>query len=457
MLSIGAFLAACGDGVIDGPASIPRLVDGPIRIDFSNYPALAQVGGRAIVTPVNRAPMMVERIATRQYRAFSLVCPHNGTVVQTATDGFVCPNHFARFAADGHWVGGTQTVDLPEVGVSEVLSNGQPVALMVGGIVVPPVLAVSANTASFSTVVGGSAAPPQDIAITNGGGGTLTGLTLSLAYGANQPSGWLAAQLSTTTAPGTLTLTASRGSLTPGTYTATVSLSAEGIATPITVSVTLLVIDSNAPATLQLSASNASFSTTIGSSPTAQAVQVSNGGGGIIGALAVSIAYGAGATGWLSTTSLSVTNTPSVLTIRPVATGLAAGSYTATITVSGAGVTSRTVSVTLSVVAAGLAVTIASYPALANVGGIAGSVGNVSGTPTAVVRTGQNSFAAFSLRCPHQGTTVQVVSGTSFRCPNHGATWNNTGALQANSPFRTSSLTVRTVVYTPGDTTLYIT
>lgn len=456
MLSIGALLAACGDGDVSGPGTVLQVTD-PLRIDFSAFPALSQVGGRVVITPSGRAPMLVERIATRQYRAFSLVCPHNGTVVHQDGSGFLCPNHLARFNAEGTWIGGTSTADLPPIGITEVVSGGQPVALMVGGVVVPPVLAASSTAVSFSAVVGGTAPSAQTVNITNAGGSVLTGITLDLTYAANQPTGWLTASLSASTAPATLTLGVSRGTLAAGTYTANVQLAATAVgAAPKSISVTLLVIDSNAPATLQLSAATANFSTTIGSSPAAQTVQVSNGGGGTIGALAWSVAYGAGATGWLSTSALSLTSTPSVLTLRPVVTGLAVGTYSATVTVSGAGVASRTLAVTLTVIATGLAVTIAAWPALANVGGVAGSVGTLNGQPIAVVRTGQASFAAFSLRCPHQGTTVQVVNSATFRCPNHGATWGASGALQSNSPFRTSALAARTVTYQAGDTTLYV-
>jgi Rieske Fe-S protein len=42
------------------------------------------------------------------------------------------------------------------------------------------------------------------------------------------------------------------------------------------------------------------------------------------------------------------------------------------------------------------------------------------------VRTGTSSFAAFSLVCPHQGTTVSITNG-SFTCPNHGARFNAAG------------------------------
>jgi nitrite reductase/ring-hydroxylating ferredoxin subunit len=172
--------------------------------------------------------------------------------------------------------------------------------------------------------------------------------------------------------------------------------------------------------------------------------------------LSLSIAYGAGATGWLSTSALSGGTVPATLTIRPVTTGLAAGSYSATVTVSGTNVASKTLTVALTVTAAGLAVTLAQWPALGTVGGVAGSVGTLNFAAVAIVRTGTNSYAAFSLRCPHEGIQVQVVNGQSFRCPGHGATFNADGSLMANSPLRTGPLSALKVTYNPGDAVLYV-
>jgi Rieske Fe-S protein len=46
--------------------------------------------------------------------------------------------------------------------------------------------------------------------------------------------------------------------------------------------------------------------------------------------------------------------------------------------------------------------------------------------PMAVVHTAPDAYDVFSLACPHAGTTVGP-SGSGFRCPNHGATWNSAG------------------------------
>lgn len=71
-----------------------------------------------------------------------------------------------------------------------------------------------------------------------------------------------------------------------------------------------------------------------------------------------------------------------------------------------------------------ITVKLTDFSALSAVGGIARV--DSGGTPTAVVRTGTSTFAAYSLVCPHQGTTVSITSG-SFTCPNHGARFNASG------------------------------
>ena len=94
---------------------------------------------------------------------------------------------------------------------------------------------------------------------------------------------------------------------------------------------------------------------------------------------------------------------------------------------------------------------VSNFPTLANVGGVATT--NVSAVPLALVRTGSTSFAAFSRICPHQGTTVDVVSG-GFHCPRHGATFNLSGQWTGGQ--RTSNLTSYPVAYDETTGTLTI-
>lgn len=97
-------------------------------------------------------------------------------------------------------------------------------------------------------------------------------------------------------------------------------------------------------------------------------------------------------------------------------------------------------------------VTPASYPALANVGGIARISG--TSTPIAVVRSSASSYRAFWLVCPHQGSTVGI-NGTSFLCPGHGAMFSGTGAWTGGQP--TSNLHEFTVTADSGAGTITIT
>lgn len=454
VLSLGALVTACGDGVIGGPETIPPFPDEPFIVDPRQVTALQTVGGRTVVQRGLSAPVLVERRATAQYRAWSLSCPHRGTIVTVESGGFRCPNHGAVFDADGVWLSGQGTADLAAVGV-RLNADG---TLLVGGAPLPPALTVSAASLAFTTTTTAAADPAaQTVTISNTGGGVLTSLTADVAYAANQPTGWLTVQLSAATAPATLTLSARRGTLPAGTYSASVTLNAPGNSSGArSVAVVLVVQSAGSPASLVLSAATVALSLPVGSQSDLQVVQVSTAGGGALTGLSAQIAYGPGsATGWL-TVALSATTTPAVVTLRGTATGLAAGTYTAQVTISATGVSSRTLTVSLTITPLGLVVTLSAWPALANVGGVAGSVGTLNTTPVAVVRTSATSFSAFSMICPHAGTRINVVNGASFRCPNHGALFDSAGNNLPSSPQRTSNLTRLTVTYTPGASTLLV-
>ena len=97
-------------------------------------------------------------------------------------------------------------------------------------------------------------------------------------------------------------------------------------------------------------------------------------------------------------------------------------------------------------------VVLANFPALGTVGGIV--VVSGGGTPIAVVRSNATQYRAFSLTCPHQGTTVEI-NGAGFRCPNHGATFNASGGWTGGQP--TNGLFEFTVVSNATAGTLTIT
>lgn len=96
-------------------------------------------------------------------------------------------------------------------------------------------------------------------------------------------------------------------------------------------------------------------------------------------------------------------------------------------------------------------ISIASNPTLATVGGVVTTT--IDGAPVAIVRESTSSFSAFSLICPHQGSTVQAQT-TRFYCPGHGAMFDLTGRWIGGQP--TSNLRSYPVTYdsTAGTVTI---
>ncbi len=108
LAGVAAFLAGCGAGSnTTGPS-----FTGPLTVTVADFPALASVGGIARVDSGGGSPVAAVRTGDTQYAAFSLVCPHQGATVGIVGAGFRCPQHGARFAADGSWVGGQRTSNL---------------------------------------------------------------------------------------------------------------------------------------------------------------------------------------------------------------------------------------------------------------------------------------------------------------------------------------------------------
>jgi uncharacterized protein YjdB len=107
------------------------------------------------------------------------------------------------------------------------------------------------------------------------------------------------------------------------------------------------------PPAIALSAGSLTFSVTHGGgNPGSQSVTIGNGGRGMLTGLGIGpISYGPGATGWLQPPALSATSAPATLTVQPVTTGLAPGTYTATVPIHSAGAASgsRNLAITLTV------------------------------------------------------------------------------------------------------------
>jgi len=180
---------------------------------------------------------------------------------------------------------------------------------------------------------GGPSPAPSTVAVTNAGAGPLTGMTVSsIQYQSGQTAGWLTATLSGTSAPATLTLQATTGSLAPGTYNASVPIvSSLAANSPHLLAVTFNV---SAGPSIGLSPSTVTVIDTVTTGdPAARTVAVTNTGGGTLSGLAVgTITYGASQpTGWLTSATLDVTTAPATLTLMLAKGSLTDGVYTATV------------------------------------------------------------------------------------------------------------------------------
>jgi plastocyanin len=317
-----------------------------------------------------------------------------------------------------------------------------------------PTIALSSTTASFAATAGGSDPASQTVTVNNSGTGTLSGLTLDApAYNSGQPTGWLTASLSATTAPAVITLNASTGSLPAGTYTATVAVrsSATGVTnSPQTITVTFTV---NAPApapTISLSTATIGFSATAGgSNPSGQTVSVSNSGTGTLSGLSLDpVAYGAGQpTGWLAA-GISATTAPATITLNATTGSLVAGTYTATVTVrsSASGVTNspQAISVTFTVAAPPPAPTIALSPTSLTFNATQGGSSPASQTVN-VTNSGTGTLSGLSLDAPAYGSgqptgwLAAALSGTT--APATVTVTSSTGALTAGT--YTATIAVR--------------
>lgn len=227
------------------------------------------------------------------------------------------------------------------VEVSSSLAGVSPTTLAVDLVVAPgAVITLSSTSVDFSAVVGQASPPAQNVQVSNGGGGTLNGLSLGpVSYSGT--GGWLSVSLGSTTAPASITAAVNSAGLPSGTYTASFTVSsAAATNSPRTISVSLVVDE--APVIAIFPPNWIFTSVRTKGDPPAQAIQVTNAGGGTLSGLTVEVDYGAGPSGWLDLT-LGATTGPTTLVGRPRATGLAVGTYQATVTIRSSipGVASR--------------------------------------------------------------------------------------------------------------------
>jgi Leishmanolysin/Bacterial Ig-like domain (group 2) len=263
-----------------------------------------------------------------------------------------------------------------------------------------PAMTLDASSLIFAAPLGGANPVSQSVQVGSATAGAISGLSANVTYETGQPTGWLAATLSQTSTPASLTVQPTTGALPAGTYNATVTVSStvDGIASK-SIAVTFSVGGSQP--VMALSATTASFAaSTGGANPTPATISVTNNGTGTLSGLTAQVTYPAGdATSWLGAT-FSTPTAPATLTLAPNIAGVAAGTHTATVTIAStaAGVPTRAVSVTLVLTNPSITVNAGD-----NQAAMAGSP--VSIAPTVIVHDGTGA------PMPNLTVTFAVASG----------------------------------------------
>jgi len=198
----------------------------------------------------------------------------------------------------------------------------------------PRMIAVSSETLKLEGVAGSADPMELHVQVTNGGGGTLEDLRVTILAAGGGATAWLEATLAGGTAPTGLRVRSPVESLSPGTYQARISLVApRAVNSPVHIDVTLQLQEP--PPVLSLAPVSISISAPAGArEPATQTVAVMNTGGSVLEELSTSIQYTAGGEeGWL-TAQLDGKLVPTQMVLSALARYLAPGDYAAVIRVS---------------------------------------------------------------------------------------------------------------------------
>ena len=211
-----------------------------------------------------------------------------------------------------------------------------------------PSIVASESSLYFPGTVGGTAPEPVTLQITNGGGGSVSGISASIQYAEGGAVGWLSLALAGTTAPTTLVVTGLVGLLGEGTFEASLVLaSSDDRISPVTVPIRAVVILDKP--IIGLSSRALEFRMeAAGVPPATETIQVANSGGGVLSDLQATSLY-VGVGGWLSA-GLTGTTAPAELLVRPDPSGLSLGTYTAEVRVTGPGALNTPLSVDVTFV-----------------------------------------------------------------------------------------------------------
>lgn len=200
-------------------------------------------------------------------------------------------------------------------------------------VVQSPAIQLSSDEARFDAEAGDASTEPVSVEVTNGGEGTLSDLSVSIAFGEDGPTGWLEAELARPTAPTSLTLRARPGELPVGTHRAQVEVASGVASNSPEVLEAVLEVSLRSPSVV-VEPGALGFASAQGQPPPGpQSVSVTNGGDGELAGLSVEVVYDPEQPeGWLDL-ELSDPEAPAEVTVTVDPSDLEPGVYDATLEV----------------------------------------------------------------------------------------------------------------------------
>jgi hypothetical protein len=331
-------------------------------------------------------------------------------VTQTIQPGlsgtFTLTASFANLAAGSY--SGTATIS--GGGVTKQV----PVTLALTAATSTPAIGLNTTSLGFAGTVGGANPSAQTIAVSNVGSGTLS-------WTASDNAAWLTLSPVSGTNSGSVSANVNLTGLAAGAYNAIVTVTASGVpakALPVTLTITA----TTAGATIGFSPTSLTFTGAVGgTNPSAKPISISNTGGGTLSWTASDNAA------WLGLSPVSGTNS-GVVTASVNMTGLAAGTYNGTITITGSGSTNSPqqipASFTLTATTAGTATLTWNASTESDLTGYKVYRGTGSGTYGAPLATLPKTTTNYTATGLQNGTTYFFVI-TAYDSAGNESTYSN--------------------------------
>ncbi len=129
----GVACAACAGSVVacGGGEDAPPLEE-DVVLTLADYPDLQTEGGEVELSSEvtgYELPIFVRNEGNDEFIALGAFCNHQGCAVMPDSDGYKCPCHGARFAADGTLREGPATADLVRFDVG---TDGTTITILAG-------------------------------------------------------------------------------------------------------------------------------------------------------------------------------------------------------------------------------------------------------------------------------------------------------------------------------------